>query len=92
MMRFHVIGDHPSLHGIPKGEGVSLAVWQFVELVRGQRSVMRPANLFRVGEVRAEELYCLHCFGARWFDVVYPRNPLWKVIKRCRNCGKEGGG
>jgi len=83
-MRFHVINDGKTFY-----EGTSLAVAQFVELVRGERDVQQPHNLFRVREVAAEEHYCFQCFGVRWFDAIYARHPLWKTIKRCRCCGKE---
>jgi hypothetical protein len=77
----------------------SLAVVQFVELVRGERTVMRPCNPLRVEAVRFEKRYCLHCFGVRGFDVIealpspWP-SPTWRgeaiKIKRCRVCGDGG--
>jgi hypothetical protein len=99
-MKFHFIGDEPYPTPYKASSTVhetSLAVLQFVELARGERTVMRPHNLFRVEAVRAEEHYCLHCFGVHWFDVVYS-SPLivggWPSVKvkRCRHCGTESGG
>lgn len=87
----------------PAGDGVSLAVLQWMELVRGQRPVRRPANEFRIVEMVAEERYCFHCFGDRWFDVVLGEGseiPMMAIkldvpgrfrLKRCRSCGKESG-
>lgn len=91
-MKAHFVGSSSSADATAQRAEVSLAVLQFVELVRGERPVCRPRNRFRVEKVVAEEHYCLSCFGLRTFDVVYPRNPLWKVMRRCRCCGKEGGG
>lgn len=91
-MKFHIVGNRPAGQQIPDRERTSLAVAQFVELIRGERAVQAPRNLFRVEAVRAEEHYCFRCFGVRWFDVIYPVNPLWKTQRRCRCCRKEGSG
>jgi len=92
-MKFHVLGKPPTQQPIPAGEGVSLAVLQFMELARGERERQEPTNMFHVDEVRAEEHYCFRCFGVRWFDVILPVNThIWKKIQRCRICGKEGFG
>jgi len=89
MMDFHLIGCRPSsLTPLPKSEGNSLAVLQWMELVRGERVVMRPANPFQVETVLAEERYCFHCLGVRWADVA--RDVMQQVLlMRCRCCGKE---
>ncbi|RPI89529.1 MAG: hypothetical protein EHM40_20545 [Chloroflexi bacterium] len=82
--------------------GTSLAVSQWVELVRGERSVQAPANPFRVESVTCEEHYCLHCCGVRNFDVIQAvagKLPIWDFdlgmdvhfeMKRCRVCGRYG--
>lgn len=81
-MKFHIIG---------KDVGTSLAVAQFVELIRGERPVQAPHNEFRVMEVVVEEHYCFRCFGVRWYDMV--RDDQGRlVLKCCRCCGKEGRG
>jgi hypothetical protein len=93
-MKFHLIGKRPSSQPSPlKGEGVSLAVHQWMELVRGERAVQVHVNPFRIETINAEEHYCLHCFGVRWFDVVYA-NDQQRAFRflRCRCCGKESGG
>jgi hypothetical protein len=93
-MKFHVIGEWPAKQRIPVGDGVSLAVFQWMELVRGERAVRVPANRFQVEQVLAEEHYCLFCFGIRWFDVVCAIDAQGSAVRiwRCRCCGKEGGG
>jgi len=90
-MKAHFLGRERNLES---EWGTSLAVLQFVELARGERTVMRPHNLFRVDAVRAEEHYCLHCFGVHWFDVVYGVQVSGArcQVKRCRFCGTESGG
>ena len=94
-MSAHFVGGGPFFQkrAVPApGSGTSLAVAQWLELVRGERVVQDPANLFRVECVQAEELYCLHCCNLHWHDVIYPVNPtgLWRRMLRCRGCGKEG--
>ena len=103
-MRAHFINS-PSHHltpdPSPKGEGSSLAVLQWVELLRGERPVMKETNPYRVEAVRAEEHYCLSCLGLRWFDVIYAVTDVPVVarlrvvegnfkVKQCRYCGKVG--
>lgn len=90
-MKFHFVGDE---HNVERDLGTSLAVLQWMELVRGERVVMRPANLFRVEMVKAEERYCLLCLGVHWFDVVVGCQVSGDKyqVKRCRYCGKESGG
>lgn len=105
MNLFHAIGDFHSSHASrspQRGEGSSLAVAQFVELVRGERTVRRPQNPFRVEEVSTEEHMCLDCFGVRTFDVIHAIStqipmPGWDLgaglpfrIMVCRCCGKVG--
>lgn len=82
-MNFHVVGQTGHC---------SLAVAQFLQLARGERAVRQPENPWRVEKVVAEERYCLQCCDVRWFDVIYPQCTLWKVLYRCRSCGKEGQG
>jgi hypothetical protein len=80
-------------------QGSSLAVLQFVALMRGEWTVQKPRSPFRVERVVAEERYCLKCCGVRWFDVVdgfgldtavstQPTRPP-KQMAICRNCGAE---
>ena len=71
--------------------GTSLAVWQWMELVRGERLVMRPHHPYRVETVQAEEHYCLYCFGVRWWDMVRDAQG-GLLLRRCRCCGQGGGG
>ena len=91
-MKFHIVGNSPASEPAPvPGEGVSLAVWQFFELVRGERAVQAPANPWRVESVVAEEHYCLRCYQVRWCDVL--RDADGRVLLQwCRCCGKEGCG
>lgn len=89
-MRFHVIGNRRSSQpSTPRGEGVSLAVRQWMELVRGVRPVAKPENLFTVVLVLAEDRYCLGCFRVRTHDVVFGVG--YEAAARCRRCGKESG-
>src|SRR5688572_9104345 len=103
MINSHFIGREPySNHSFnPSSPTVSLAVHQFVELLRGERAVQAPANFFKVEAVRAEEHYCLHCLKVQTFDVIYGTSnkmPVFEIdlgmdvnfrIKRCRGCEKE---
>jgi len=98
-MNYHIIGSltpNPSPNGRKRSLewGTSLAVLQWMELIRGERAVQAPSNPFRVEMVKAEENYCLQCFGVRWFDVVYGSGGQGSGVrvKRCRCCGKESGG
>lgn len=99
-MNFHFVGSDDTPHPYNASSatlGISLAVLQWMELVRGERVVMKPCNPFRVQMVRAEEHYCLQCFGIRWFDVIYAVSTPYRAelsaikIRRCRVCGKESG-
>jgi hypothetical protein len=95
MINSHFIGREPDpTPYMASSTTVSLAVCQFVELLRGERAVRVPANGFRVEAVRAEERYCLKCLDVRWFDVIYERSafsgqPSVAKLKRCRGCGRE---
>ena len=76
----------------PKGEGSSLAVLQFVALIRGEWMVHKPANPFRAVSMTADERYCLRCCGVRWFDVVCGHRSAFsgqveEVMAVCRCCG-----
>ncbi len=100
-MNFHMIGEQRERKKGIGNMGTSLAVAQFVEFARGERVRQDPANLFRVEAVRAEEHYCLGCFGVHWFDVVYGKGEQGKGGQgiggqgigvrgmRCRSCGRE---
>lgn len=82
--------DQPSPQPSPlQGEGASLAVLQFVALMRGEWRVQAPRSPFRVVRVEAEHRYCLGCFGERVHDVICGSD---RVIAVCRCCGKEGVG
>jgi len=79
--------------------GNSLAVRQFLELARGERRVQKPRNGFRTQAVKAEERYCLGCYGVRRHDAWYGlRKAEVKgmglmefgfSMAWCRCCGKE---
>ena len=69
------------------GEGSSLAVLQFVALIRGEWAVQAPTSPFRVEQVTAEERYCLKCCGVRVHDIVSGQSKAEMAICRC--CGKE---
>lgn len=68
--------------------GSSLAVRQFVDLAFGWMPVHRPSTPFKVEAVKADERYCLGCFGVRWFDVVCGAG---REAAFCRACGTEFG-
>ena len=93
-MNFHMIGKQNAEQPSPVGEGASLAVLQWMELVRGQRAVQAPANRFQVEQVLAEEHYCFHCLMVHWFDVICAIGEQGAALRiwRCRSCRKEGGG
>lgn len=73
--------------------GASIAVLQFVALVRGEWGVQALRSPFRVEMVTAEERYCLGCCGVRWFDVVvgFQVPSVRCQVAYCRCCGKEFG-
>jgi len=94
MINSHFIGRDP--YPIPSFNAssttVSLSVHQFVELLRGERTVQ--VNPFHVVAVKAEEHYCLKCLWVRWFDVVYVEPGSTCQVSgvrmvRCRACGRE---
>lgn len=91
-MKSHMIGKPTGSDASAAHQGTSLAVAQWMELVRGERAVCRPRNLFRVEKVVAEERYCLLCCDVRCFDVVYGSKRSAISFQRCRCCGKEGEG
>ena len=77
------------------GEGSSLAVLQFVALIRGEWAVQAPKSLFRVERVTAEERYCLRCYGVRVHDVVSGQRLAFSDQPKaemaiCRCCGCTG--
>lgn len=83
--------NYPSPRPSPlQGEGASLAVQQFLELIRGDLPVQPPANRFRVAWLVMNEVYCLSCYGVRHHDVAMDagRQVVWQ---HCRCCGKESG-
>jgi hypothetical protein len=75
------------------GEGSSLAVLQFVALMRGEWAVQAPTSPFRVERVTAEKRYCLGCCGVRVHDVVegfrFQVPGVKCEVAVCRCCGKE---
>lgn len=90
-MKYHIIGGSSPADASSQRESTSLAVLQWMELVRGERQVATPSHSFQVETMQAEEHYCLRCFGVRWSDVM--RDAKKQVLlKRCRCCGKESGG
>lgn len=91
-MDSHFVGKQPSPQPSPlQGEGASLAVLQFVALIRGEWAVQAPKSLFRVEMVEADDRYCLRCCGVRVHDVVegvkLPSVRCQVVVCRC--CGME---
>lgn len=72
-------------------KGTSLAVRQFMAILRGAVMPHAPNNPFRVDMVREEQHYCLTCYGKRWFDVVIgvDLDGEQVMMKRCRCCGAE---
>ncbi len=87
-MDFHIFRKLPSANAATEREGTSLAVVQFMDLVRGRRERREPDNPFLVGTVKAEERYCLECKAVHWSDVV--RDPSERTLLiRCRACRKD---
>ncbi len=76
-------------------DGTSLAVRQFVALLRGEDVPHEPRNPWRVEAVRVEMRYCMSCCGERWFDVIKAKTTgdqgktLPISIAKCRCCGAE---
>lgn len=83
-------GKDPSAEGV---EGSSLAVLQFVALIRGEWRVQAPTSPFRVERVTADERYCLGCCGVRVHDVVegIKLSGARCQVVVCRCCGKKRG-
>jgi len=79
----------PSSAGGWEAEGSSIAVVQFVELIRGERTTQAPVKR-GVVEMRCEQAYCLECCGVHPHDVARDGGRQL-VMYRCRFCGKEGG-
>jgi len=71
------------------GEGNSLAVVQFVELMRGERTRQAPVRR-GVVELRCEEAYCLGCCDVRVHDVGRDAGRQ-VVVQICRCCGEGCG-
>ena len=68
----------------------SVAVQQFLEIVRGELPVRAPANEFQTVRVEAVERYCLKCCAARMFDAWHGQHGgAAFTLGRCRACGKE---
>lgn len=94
-MDSHWIGNptpnpSPNAGGAPEfGEGNSIAVVQFVEFMRGERTRQEPVSR-GVAEMRCEQAYCLRCCGEHPHDVARDSRRQ-VVVYRCRFCGKEGG-
>jgi hypothetical protein len=89
-MKIHWIGASRQGKGVQGvGVGTSLAVAQFMELVRGQRTRLEPQNRFQVALIVAEPRYCLSCYRVKVHDVIFGVG--YEVAARCRFCGKESG-
>ena len=91
-MKIHWVGDSKQGSGVQGvGIGTSLAVAQFMELVRGKRARMEPHNRFQVVLVVAEPRYCLTCLRVQVHDVIFSVGLECEAASRCRACGKESG-
>ena len=88
-MKFHLIGKNFRTDRSSARQGTSLAVLQWMELLRGERPAMEPQNRFEVRLVLAEDRYCTGCFKAWTHDVAYSVG--FEAARRCRSCGKESG-
>ncbi len=69
----------------------SLAVLQFVALMRGEWRMQAPWSPFRVVSMKAEGRYCLGCYGVRAHDVLEGVDEWGNMVKLniCRHCGKQ---
>ncbi len=86
-MDAHIVGRQAPEGGMPDAEGNSIAVVQFVELVRGERVVQAPVSWGVVEVYPIRDAYCLFCCGVHPHDVARAaRRVVWY---RCRFCGKE---
>lgn len=80
----------------PTGErraasATSLAVFQWIALIRGEWPVQAEQSPFRVESVTGEERYCLGCVGVRWHDVISGQRSAFgfQQFTVCRCCGRE---
>jgi len=68
----------------------SIAVRQFVAIVRGEISVHVPRNEFQTVQVGKDERYCLRCCAVRVWDLWRGKHEgLEFLLGRCRACGLE---
>jgi hypothetical protein len=95
-MDSHIVGNptpspSPNAGGAPEfGGGNSIAVVQFVELIRGERTRQEPVSR-GVVEMFCLDGYCLGCCGVHPID--FAKNGSGRVLwMRCRFCGKESAG
>ena len=54
-------------------------------------AVRKERNPFRVVCVVEQKRYCLHCYGARIFDVIFKVEEYFGEVEKaaiCRACGK----
>jgi len=92
---FTVVGQLECLdmdeNNVLLGSGASVAVRQFMALVRGEDVPHEPSNPWRVVAVVPSQQYCLRCCGPRWMDVVQALTVDGKKISisKCRVCGEE---
>ena len=71
-------------------KSTSVAVRQFVAILRAEVPVHEPRNEFETVAVEAEMRYCLKCFGVRTFDMWRGRHEGREFrLGRCRCCGAE---
>lgn len=68
----------------------SVAVRQFMAIVRLETPVHVPANMFRTTALVAEERYCGRCCDVRVWDMWHGRHDgVNFCLGRCRACGLE---
>lgn len=68
----------------------SVAVRQFMAIVRQEVPVHVPANVFRTMEVTSDERYCGRCCAVRGWDLWHGRHDgVNFCLGRCRACGLE---
>lgn len=72
--------------GRPVSEDSSLAVRQFVALMRGEMAVQAVVRGRGAVWMYAAERYCLRCCGVRMFDVGLGADGE-VVVRVCRSCG-----
>lgn len=68
--------------------GTSLAVQQFLAIVRGEISIHEPQNPWKVVTVEAMERYCNTCASERTFDAVtvIHGETMFGALAVCRCC------